>query len=488
MPLIKSKSKKAFEKNIETEMNEGKPQSQSLAIAFSVKRKAKKKKMADGGRVYEKHEHNDSPTGPTNYKNRNKSSDMSGGQRKGPEGYPKYQEQAQNEKGIHTPVSGVTGFPGGKGRSEAGDMSTQTYADKPHRELREHGKELHKKKLEEMRAHPGPKLKGLASGGEITPIQGPRMTASSIIKPKSRDEADAEMMAKGGDIKGVHYNQIDKGSGNSPAGAAARYEKTHNQEGGINRSKELHQETLKELRSMPKPKLASGGSVESGSEDMNYADGGDIKIVPQKNGTHAVVHKNGHILHIADTREEAEAHSGAYHADLGRIRQSEKAARETGTSTNTGDLHTPEQETALRMKHYGKKMKLAEGGEIDDSLSHELEEEHHNSIAAAIMAKRHREAQDSDSDIDHQMMMAEGGDVESDVVDLMENGEEQPNEFYHLNEHEALDHNFNEPLEDIHQPTDSNLTGDEAEDEAENEHDMISSIRRKMSMRRQFGK
>lgn len=48
MPLIHSKSKKAFSKNIETEMNHGKPQPQALAIAYSVKRKAKKH-MAEGG-------------------------------------------------------------------------------------------------------------------------------------------------------------------------------------------------------------------------------------------------------------------------------------------------------------------------------------------------------------------------------------------------------------------------------------------------------
>lgn len=48
MPLIKSKSPKAFEKNLKTEMHAGKPQKQALAIAYSVKRRAKK---ASGGTV-----------------------------------------------------------------------------------------------------------------------------------------------------------------------------------------------------------------------------------------------------------------------------------------------------------------------------------------------------------------------------------------------------------------------------------------------------
>ena len=46
MPLIKSKSDKAFKKNIATEVKAGKPVKQAVAIAYSTKRAAKK---ADGG-------------------------------------------------------------------------------------------------------------------------------------------------------------------------------------------------------------------------------------------------------------------------------------------------------------------------------------------------------------------------------------------------------------------------------------------------------
>lgn len=44
MPLKKSKSKKAFSENIKREMEAGKPQKQAVAIAYSVKRKASKRK------------------------------------------------------------------------------------------------------------------------------------------------------------------------------------------------------------------------------------------------------------------------------------------------------------------------------------------------------------------------------------------------------------------------------------------------------------
>lgn len=49
MPLIHGKSPRSFEKNLKTEMHEGKPLPQSLAIAYSLKRKAEKDHEAHGG-------------------------------------------------------------------------------------------------------------------------------------------------------------------------------------------------------------------------------------------------------------------------------------------------------------------------------------------------------------------------------------------------------------------------------------------------------
>ena len=44
MPLIKSTKPEAFKKNVKAEINAGKPVKQSVAIAYSEKREAQKKK------------------------------------------------------------------------------------------------------------------------------------------------------------------------------------------------------------------------------------------------------------------------------------------------------------------------------------------------------------------------------------------------------------------------------------------------------------
>jgi len=43
MPLVKSKSKKAFSTNVKREVKAGRPQKQAVAIAYAVQRKAKRK-------------------------------------------------------------------------------------------------------------------------------------------------------------------------------------------------------------------------------------------------------------------------------------------------------------------------------------------------------------------------------------------------------------------------------------------------------------
>ena len=48
MPLTKSKSKAAFNRNVKTEIKAGKPPKQAVAIAYAVKRKAEEGKKKGG--------------------------------------------------------------------------------------------------------------------------------------------------------------------------------------------------------------------------------------------------------------------------------------------------------------------------------------------------------------------------------------------------------------------------------------------------------
>jgi len=50
MPLIKSTSKKAFQKNVKKEIEAGKPPKQAAAIAYSTQREAGSQKAAVKGR------------------------------------------------------------------------------------------------------------------------------------------------------------------------------------------------------------------------------------------------------------------------------------------------------------------------------------------------------------------------------------------------------------------------------------------------------
>ena len=50
MPLVKSTSKKAFNKNVATEVKAGRPVKQAVAIAYSTKREAAKKSSKTKGK------------------------------------------------------------------------------------------------------------------------------------------------------------------------------------------------------------------------------------------------------------------------------------------------------------------------------------------------------------------------------------------------------------------------------------------------------
>ncbi len=575
MPLIKSKSDKAFSKNVETEMKSGKPQDQSLAIAYSVKRKAKKK-MAEGGRAFD------------------------------------FKHRANNEEGIHPVFSKAKPGMSGMG-ADVRDIKHQRahHGGESDPERHEEIQAEHKRVMQGM-SKIQPKLKGLYDGGMVDvndqdqinhnrgnksphndgwldrstvaqaqsnngrmvkPIKRPKMVPSNAFSTRMYDEeADLQASASPGPY-GSEPPRHDDEEGADRQGPQVRdmqdehstHRKPYAEGGKISNdhlatdnhalsdyrskhshlTKEQHAAKAKEVRagaegmsdrykknmetlanyhdSQSRESYAKGGQVESSdysARPNKYMD--DLLDIPPSEDEGAMYadehdemgqnrqgprvpdmereHNNGRMPYA----EGGEVHSGAYHAELGKIRQSEKAARETGASKRSGELHTPEQERALRQKHYGDRMKLARGGEV--SPQDEIDMDHEDSIAAAIMARKERQMHlDSDSDIDRMVMMARGGEIledspdihshgsmdtheDADQVDLSRNADEDANEEDQASFDALRKENYSESdgLRKLDQPRDSNLKGDDEESESENKRDRVSRIMSKMNAKRQF--
>lgn len=122
---------------------------------------------------------------------------------------------------------------------------------------------------------------------------------------------------------------------------------------------------------------------------------------------------------------------------------------------------------------------FADGGMIDD----EMDMEHDDSIAAAIMAKRQKYAEGGEI-LSHDSIYSD----DSDQVDLSRNADEDANEEDQLSFNALRKENYSETpgLNQLDQPEDSNLMGDSREDDESDPHDMVSSIRSKMNAKRQF--
>lgn len=145
MPLEKGKSQKAFVHNLKTEMKHGKPQKQSLAIAYSMKRKAKK---ASGGTVKSGDKEMDYAEG----------GDVLAGK-----------QSADYAKGVHRPVPTVENA--GTSKSYSQSMAGHSLR----RGNAEASKMRHEGVLEEAKEMKGPTSgkSGFAEGGFIGSHQSP---------------------------------------------------------------------------------------------------------------------------------------------------------------------------------------------------------------------------------------------------------------------------------------------------------------------------
>jgi hypothetical protein len=159
MPLIHSKKPAAFSKNVSSEMHAGKPQKQALAIAYSVKRKAEKKKhYDDGGEIKDDSEDQIHPdpdkTAAAQDSMRKAFNFASGGHVQGCQCAQCMAEGGQI-KGVHEPMKIAGEYPEHGGESWKSRVSTGA------------SKEKSKENLKDLKEMPNPKLQGLAEGGEV---------------------------------------------------------------------------------------------------------------------------------------------------------------------------------------------------------------------------------------------------------------------------------------------------------------------------------
>ena len=164
-----------------------------------------------------------------------------------------------------------------------------------------------------------------------------------------------------------------------------------------------------------------------------------------------------HERHLEEYGPEAEEDEVEHPAGLESDNDEMAPAKDEFMADHFAEGGDVDEDTIIPDKGWGAIIMKAHGGEVEP----EEEEEHHASIASAIMAKRHK--------------FAEGGEV-----DLDENSMEQPNEYYHENEDAALKENYDEGMSSYHSGTDDE-DGRTLSDEDEHEKPMIAAIRRKMA-------
>ena len=279
----------------------------------------------------------------------------------------------------------------------------------------------------------------------------------SIIKKKSKkanapnikaeiDGHKASKMAKGGEIKKSGSQILSEVAPSQPKANIAHAKQAALQAKKLPSDKEVEEGFKKQSALRAKER-------EEFQQKQKLAEGGEVK------------------------KPKVEFKSGPKMAQSQlKVLSRDEADRKAGMKAEGPTLNYKDLKQEMIAKN---KLKMAEGGEVEESAEEaddqspqhievilkegkpEPMHEHFNSVAEAIRAKK---------------KMAEGG-----LVDIEENNEEQPNEFYEQNEHEAIDWDMDSGLNDMDQPMDSNLDGDDLNS---NERDMISKLRAKMAVKR----
>jgi hypothetical protein len=418
MPLKKSASKEAFSKNVSAEMRAGKPQPQSLAIAYSVQRKAKKKKASGGTVESGSRDMNMAEGGEVNAKN------------------------------------------------ERRPMPNNTYDDtkmaNKNRHMRDNGEDGWTDKPTEKQA--------VANNGRmVKPIKRPRMVPSDAFSTKLYDQ-EGNLQAT------LHPSQPD-----------TQPDKDYDEDGANRQG----------------PKVPDMADTHS-THKKPYAKGGEVEEQDYKHPKNKYEHDLTSDMPSEDEGEMRARHmnelrAAGYGPDVPDMEDAHSTGKKPyaggGKVSDYGmEEHTEEDENPAHDKH--------SSDDSEDQPEDEEKMEDEDSIAAAIMAKKHPHAM-SDSDMDEMINLYEGGEItehsddilshgsmdsdDSDQADLSRNHDEDANEEDQASWNALRKENYNDSDLDIDNPRDAAMKGDSEESDSEDDHDedMVSAIRRNMK-KKQF--
>jgi hypothetical protein len=435
MPLMHSKSKKAFGKNVEAEMKAGKPQPQALAIAYSVKRKAGKK--ASGGMV----------------KSGSKDMDMARGGMMAQGG----EVSASNEK-----------RPMPQDMHNDKLMASQNRGDKP-------------AKNDSWTDRSTVAQAQINNGRKVMPIKRPKMVPSDAFSTRLYDEEgrlqESDKPGPYGEQPPEHDNEMgpDRHGDDVPdmqdehSTKRKPYAKGGEIEAGDGESHNMFKRTMMEPMDPPEEMYEREDQRHHMIEDAPSMDEGK--------------------MHAMELDEEERMKMGA-DPDMSKPHSAPKSYAEGGMAQYDDAMDHIDHE----MEYNPASGKFTKSGGMTRPED-EYEEDHHDSIAAAIMAKKSRQMKMmSDSDDDEMAMMAEGGILShdsiysdnSDMADMSRNNDEDANEEDQLSLNALRKENYDSSYLDKDQPMNSNEHGDDEESDSENKHDMISKIMRSMKSKRQF--
>lgn len=435
MPLMKGRSKKAFSHNVEAEMHAGKPQDQSLAIAYSVKRKSKKK-MNSGGAV------------------QSGSPDMN------------YAE-------------------GGSVKSEKRPMPDDRHNDAK-MVSRNSGDKAPKN--DQWTDNPTVKQAQNNSSRKVLPIKHPKMVPQNSYSVRLRDEEDSlQSSASPGPYDAQPPKHDDEEGPNRQGPKVSDMADEHSTKAKPYR-KEIEDQYAQDVADADMKRsnaYAKGGMVEesdyshpenkyehdfksdtpSEDEGASYARSRNEEG-PDRSGPGI---SDNEEPHSENDRQYDDAMDYDREMELNPAHDKHSADDSEDQPKEEADMDHEDSIAAAIMSKKDRKAMQHSDSDIDSEM---------------MMALGGEILHDADEPLSHGSMDSD----DSDQADLSRNAEEDANEEDQASFDALRKENYSESegLRQLDNPKDSGQHGDSEESDSENEHDKIDKMRSRMNMRRQF--